>query len=119
HGAHVAGPEIEASVDDDERDAPEENQGHQRRLPDDPSHQQALQRPADQEEQRHRNRQSDQRVDAAQRVEPERAVGAKHHEVAVGEVDDAQDAENEVEPGGGERVHRAEQQDVDDQLEDG
>jgi hypothetical protein len=44
-------------------------------------------------------------------------VGAEHDEVAMGEVDEPHDAEDQAEPGGEERVEPAEQDALDDGIE--
>ena len=64
-----------------------------------------------------RHLQKMRRVGAQEFLHHEGRVGAEHHHLAVGHVDDAHDAEGDGEADGGEQQHRAERQPVPDVLD--
>ena len=75
-----------------------------------------------QETDREHDRQGDERGD--ERVEPERGdegqneEGGEHDEIAVSQIDQAHDAEDQREPGGEERVEPAEQNALDQRVDE-
>ena len=109
-----------AQVDDQrdrleqERDRERRHEHHRRRLP--------AQRPEDDEVHRQRERDHDGEAgDDAPRDRPARGegerVGAGHDQLAVGEVDEPQDAEDEADADGHQRVDRPEPDRVGERLE--
>jgi hypothetical protein len=70
------------------------------------------------EEQRRAQGHRVQGVEAEQRPQPERRVHADHHELAVGEVDDLHEPEDEAQPRRDEGVNEPHQQPADDGLND-
>jgi hypothetical protein len=76
----------------------------------------SLHHDAEHEEERRRHRDRQVRVDAAPHEEPVGGVHRQHHHRPVGEVDDAEHAENQGQPAGDEPVHAAEQETADDGL---
>ena len=80
-------------------------------------HDEALQRPADHEEQsRHRNRGED-RIDMQRSEEHEGRIHRQHGEFAVGEIDDAHDAEDHRQPERHQPVDEPSQQPADGNVE--
>ena len=101
---------------DDERQAPGGEQGFERPAveeADDAALDEDADQAGDDEGQRHGD---DQRLVEQARIARSRItswtdeghVGAEHHHLAMGHVDDAHDAEGDGEPDGGEQQHRAE-----------
>ena len=111
---------VVAEVDDQrhgleqERDRERGHEHHRRRL--------APERPEDDAVHRERERDDDREArgdaprDGPSRGEGER-VRARHHELAVGEVDEPQDAEDEADPDGHQRVDRAEPERIGERRE--
>ena len=79
----------------------------------------ALQHVAEHEHHRHARLQAAQRADAGPQLSAthQREVGAKHDEVAVRDVDQAHDAEDQRQPHGEQRVQAAEQHALNDGVE--
>jgi len=117
----VARPEGRAHrLLDDERQAPGGEQGFERAAiqeADDAAFDHDADEARDDERRRHRD---DERVfeqprighvgGARQFLDHEGHIGADHHHLAMGHVDDAHDAERDGEPDGGEQQHRAERE---------
>ena len=78
--------------------------------------QEALQRVAGGEHQRHRDQRGDGSGRPARPTSARITKAAKHDEVAMREVDEAHDAEDQRQAGGEERVEAAEQHALDDDV---
>ena len=74
-----------------------------------PRNQDVIERQADQHEHREGERKDRNRIDVEQREQPERQISAQHQEIAMREIDDAHDAEHEIEPEAHETEVEAEQ----------
>ena len=83
---------------------------------DDPAHDQRVDDEADDEEQRDRHEHDEVGIDREGDERPEGEVHPEHQELAVGEVDDAHDAEDQGEPDRDQGVDPPEQDRRDDEL---
>ena len=70
------------------------------------------------EQEHHAQRRRHQRVEPERQIQPEHGVHADHHELAVGEVDDLHQPEDEAQARRDERVDEAHQEPADDGLDD-
>src|SRR5215475_11522572 len=115
----VAGPREEGHVGDQEREPRRVEQGVELAAGDDRLEQEAIDEHAGQEHHGHPQHDGDEWIDAEERVRPEGAEHAEHDQIAVGEVDDAHDAEDYGEPYADHGVKRAGQDAADDALDEG
>ena len=113
----VGGCRDQQRVLDDDRESEGDEQGRQRRdfealLDDQPLH------PVTEEREQGRDDdEGEQRGHVRGRDHDEGEVGGQHREVAVGEVDDAHDPEEQGQPAGEERVEAAEEDALDDRVD--
>ena len=78
----------------------------------------SLQRPADHGHERDHDHEAEKRLNPKAIGQNEERVGREHRKTSVREVDDAHDAEHEREAAGDQRVIAAEQNALDDLVED-
>ena len=107
--------DFQERVLDDDRQAEGDEQRRQDIRPQGEVEQAALERVADGEHQRHDDRQRDQRMHANAGDDGEAEEARQHDQVAMGDVDQPHDAEDERQAGGEQRVEPADQ----DALYDG
>ena len=79
---------------------------------------QALQRPADQRHRRRNDQEAEKRLDREPVGQNVERVGGEHRQAAVREVDDAHDAEHERQSAGDQRVIAAEQDALEDLVDE-
>src|SRR5215510_1938097 len=115
----VAGPREEGHVGDQEREPRRVEQGVELAAWDDRLEQEAIDEHAGQEHHGHPQHDGGERIDAEERVRPESAEHAEHDQIAVGEIDDAHDAEDHGEPHADHGVERTSQDAADDALDEG
>ncbi|MHC2485918.1 hypothetical protein ACVIKP_007773 [Rhizobium leguminosarum] len=107
--AAIGGKTFEQAVLDDDRQAEGDEQRRQDILAERAVEQEILQAPTDGEHQRHRYQGGNKRVEPECRHQHQDQEGGKHDQVAMGEVDQPHNAEDETEPRCKQRIEPAEQ----------
>ena len=91
--------------------------GGSRSRPERPVQQHVLKRKADDEHHRHRQQRRDEGIEAEPAASDEDHERGEHDQVAMGEIDQPHDAEDQRQPGGEQRVEAAEQHALDQCVE--
>ncbi len=110
---------LEQAVLDHDGQAERHEHGRQDAAPEQPVEHEPLQPVADHGHDRHDQPEREQRIDVQRLHGDDRDEGGQDAEVAVGEVDQAHDAEDQRQPGGEERVETAQQDALHDRVEPG
>jgi hypothetical protein len=117
HRAEVGLPQVlgQPAEEDHEPEAGEDLRQHGR--VDDAPDDRVVERRPEGEEQERRERQREDRVELPQGEAPEAGVHAQHQELAVGEVHDVHDAEDQRQAHGHQRVDQADEDAGEERLE--
>ena len=113
----VGGEHLEQRILDDDREPEGDEERRQDVLAEGAVEDDELERPAECEHDRDSDEQRQERTDAERRDDHQDEVGCEHDQVAMGEVDQPHDAEDEAEARGEERVEAAEQHALHDRVE--